>query len=119
MDVLDPEANAELMKRARIIAQTRAPLAQIPYQMPVVMIASGKDSRKSSSTANRAVALTLVGHRGNDEVTFEVAAQHKNFVTFSSLARRQNGSGRSGNQNFVHNAGYLAFAQTEERPQNF
>ena len=32
MSVLEPEAKAELMRRARSIAQTRAPLTSIPYQ---------------------------------------------------------------------------------------
>jgi ATP-binding protein involved in chromosome partitioning len=62
--VLDPDAKAELMRRARSIAQTRAPLTSIPYQTPVLMIASGKGGvGKSSVTANLAVALAQRGLR--------------------------------------------------------
>jgi ATP-binding protein involved in chromosome partitioning len=51
------------MQRARTIAQTRAPLTSIPYQTPVLMIASGKGGvGKSSVTANLAVALAREGH---------------------------------------------------------
>jgi ATP-binding protein involved in chromosome partitioning len=64
MGVLDPAAKAELMQRARTIAQTRAPLTSIPYQTPVLMIASGKGGvGKSSVTANLAVALAERGLR--------------------------------------------------------
>ncbi|MGD1014398.1 MAG: P-loop NTPase [Acidimicrobiales bacterium] len=64
MSVLEPEAKAELMRRARTIAQTRAPLTSIPYQTPVLMIASGKGGvGKSSVTANLAVALAERGLR--------------------------------------------------------
>ena len=64
MVVLEPEAKAELMRRARTIAQTRAPLTSIPYQTPVLMIASGKGGvGKSSVTANLAVALAERGLR--------------------------------------------------------
>ena len=64
MGVLEPEAKAELMRRARTIAQTRAPLTSIPYQTPVLMIASGKGGvGKSSVTANLAVALAERGLR--------------------------------------------------------
>jgi ATP-binding protein involved in chromosome partitioning len=63
LSVLKPEAKAELMKRARTIAQTRAPLTSIPFQTPVLMIASGKGGvGKSSVTANLAVALAERGH---------------------------------------------------------
>jgi len=64
MGVLEPEAKAELMRKARALAQARAPLTSIPYQTPVLMIASGKGGvGKSSVTANLAVALALGGHR--------------------------------------------------------
>jgi ATP-binding protein involved in chromosome partitioning len=64
MGVLEPEAKAELMRRARTIAQTRAPHTSIPYQTPVLMIASGKGGvGKSSVTANLAVALAQRGLR--------------------------------------------------------
>jgi ATP-binding protein involved in chromosome partitioning len=64
MGVLDPAAKAELMRKARSLAQTRAPQTSIPYQTPVLMIASGKGGvGKSSVTANLAVALALLGHR--------------------------------------------------------
>jgi ATP-binding protein involved in chromosome partitioning len=63
MGVLDAPAKAVLMQRARTIAQTRAPLTSIPYQTPVLMIASGKGGvGKSSVTANLAVALAREGH---------------------------------------------------------
>ncbi len=62
MGVLEPHAKAELMKRARTIAQNRAPLTSIPVQTPVLMIASGKGGvGKSSITANLAVALAASG----------------------------------------------------------
>ncbi len=62
MGVLDGPAKAELMKRARTIAQSRAPLTSIPLQTPVLMIASGKGGvGKSSITANLAVALASTG----------------------------------------------------------
>jgi len=62
MGVLDASAKAELMRRARTFAQTRAPLTSIPYQTPVLMIASGKGGvGKSSITANVAVALAREG----------------------------------------------------------
>jgi ATP-binding protein involved in chromosome partitioning len=64
MGVLEPEAKAELMRKARSLAQARAPLTSIPYQTPVLMIASGKGGvGKSSITANLAVALAQLGHR--------------------------------------------------------
>ncbi|MHB1089362.1 MAG: Mrp/NBP35 family ATP-binding protein [Acidimicrobiales bacterium] len=62
MGVLDAQAKADLMKRARIIAQERAPLTSIPFQTPVLMIASGKGGvGKSSVSANLAVALAREG----------------------------------------------------------
>jgi ATP-binding protein involved in chromosome partitioning len=62
MGVLDGPAKAELMKRARTIAQGRAPSTSIPLQTPVLMIASGKGGvGKSSITANLAVALAASG----------------------------------------------------------
>jgi ATP-binding protein involved in chromosome partitioning len=62
MGVLDASAKAELMKRARTIAQGRAPSTSIPLQTPVLMIASGKGGvGKSSITANLAVALAATG----------------------------------------------------------
>jgi len=64
MGVLEHAAKAELMQRARTIAQTRAPLTSIPYQTPVLMIASGKGGvGKSSITANLAVGLAERGLR--------------------------------------------------------
>jgi ATP-binding protein involved in chromosome partitioning len=64
MGVLEPEAKAQLMKKARKLAQQRAPLTSIPYQTPVLMIASGKGGvGKSSVSANLAVALAMRGHR--------------------------------------------------------
>lgn len=63
MGVLDAPAKAALMQRARSIAQTRAPLTSIPFQTPVLMVASGKGGvGKSSVTANLAVALAREGH---------------------------------------------------------
>jgi ATP-binding protein involved in chromosome partitioning len=62
MGVLDAPAKAQLMKRARTIAQGRAPSTSIPLQTPVLMIASGKGGvGKSSITANLAVALAASG----------------------------------------------------------
>jgi ATP-binding protein involved in chromosome partitioning len=62
MGVLDASAKGELMKRARTIAQGRAPTTSIPLQTPVLMIASGKGGvGKSSITANLAVALAASG----------------------------------------------------------
>jgi ATP-binding protein involved in chromosome partitioning len=62
MGVLSASAKAELMKRARTIAQERAPSTSIPVQTPVLMIASGKGGvGKSSITANLAVALAASG----------------------------------------------------------
>jgi ATP-binding protein involved in chromosome partitioning len=62
MGVLDAPAKAALMKRARTIAQGRAPSTTIPLQTPVLMIASGKGGvGKSSITANLAVALAASG----------------------------------------------------------
>ena len=62
MGVLDASAKAALMKRARTIAQGRAPSTSIPLQTPVLMIASGKGGvGKSSITANLAVALAASG----------------------------------------------------------
>lgn len=62
MGVLDAPAKAALMQRARTIAQERAPLTSIPFQTPVLMIASGKGGvGKSSISANLAVALAREG----------------------------------------------------------
>ncbi len=62
MGVLDARAKADLMKRARTIAQERAPFTSIPLQTPVLMIASGKGGvGKSSVSANLAVALAKEG----------------------------------------------------------
>jgi ATP-binding protein involved in chromosome partitioning len=62
MGVLDAPAKAALMRRARTLAQDRAPLTSIPVQTPVLMIASGKGGvGKSSITANLAVALAATG----------------------------------------------------------
>jgi ATP-binding protein involved in chromosome partitioning len=62
MGVLDASAKAALMKRARTIAQSRAPSTSVPLQTPVLMIASGKGGvGKSSITANLAVALAASG----------------------------------------------------------
>jgi ATP-binding protein involved in chromosome partitioning len=62
--VMEQDQRAELMKRARKYAQDRAPETSIPFQTPVLMIASGKGGvGKSSVTANLAVALAQLGHR--------------------------------------------------------
>ena len=62
MGVLDAEARAQLMNRARSIAQRSAPLTTIPTTTPVLMVASGKGGvGKSSIAANLAVALSLRG----------------------------------------------------------
>ena len=62
--VMEQDQRAELMKRARKFAQGRAPETSIPFQTPVLMIASGKGGvGKSSVTANLAVALAQLGHR--------------------------------------------------------
>ena len=62
--IMEQDQRAELMKRARKFAQERAPQTSIPFQTPVLMIASGKGGvGKSSVTANLAVALAQLGHR--------------------------------------------------------
>jgi len=62
--VMEQDQRAELMKRARKFAQDRAPETSIPFQTPVLMIASGKGGvGKSSVTANLAVALAQRSHR--------------------------------------------------------
>ena len=62
MGVMDANAKASLMRRARSFAQERAPLTSIPLHAPVLMIASGKGGvGKSSVTVNLAVALARTG----------------------------------------------------------
>ena len=60
--VMDAPARRELMRRARGLAQDRAPATTIPGHAPVLVIASGKGGvGKSSVTANLAVALARTG----------------------------------------------------------
>lgn len=62
MGILDDQARATLMRRARSLAQALAPQTSIPTRAPVLMIASGKGGvGKSSITANLAVALAMTG----------------------------------------------------------
>ncbi|MGH9021422.1 MAG: P-loop NTPase, partial [Acidimicrobiales bacterium] len=60
--VMGPDARAELMRRAREIAQRAAPQTSVPAQVPVLMVASGKGGvGKSSVAANLACALAMTG----------------------------------------------------------
>jgi ATP-binding protein involved in chromosome partitioning len=62
--VMAPDSKAALMKRARALAQSRAPQTTIPRRAPVLMIASGKGGvGKSSVAANLAIALAHTGRR--------------------------------------------------------
>ncbi len=60
--ILDDDERTELMRRARALAQSRAPETTVPRRAPVVMVASGKGGvGKSSVTANIAEALARRG----------------------------------------------------------
>ena len=62
LGVMDATAKASLMKTARTLAQSRAPLTSIPFNTPVIMVASGKGGvGKSSVTANLAAELARDG----------------------------------------------------------
>lgn len=62
LGVMDATAKASLMKTARTLAQGRAPLTSIPFNTPVIMVASGKGGvGKSSVTANLAAELARDG----------------------------------------------------------
>ncbi len=60
--VMSPDQRATLLRRARSLAQDRAPSTTIPSGAPVIMIGSGKGGvGKSSVAANLAVALARTG----------------------------------------------------------
>jgi ATP-binding protein involved in chromosome partitioning len=59
---MDPDAKRELLRRARQLAQQRAPQTSIPSTTPVIALTSGKGGvGKSSVSANLAVALARSG----------------------------------------------------------
>lgn len=63
LGVLDAAHKAELMDRARRLAQERAPATSILGTVPVLAVGSGKGGvGKSSIAANLAVALADLGH---------------------------------------------------------
>ncbi len=60
--VMGDRARAELMRKARALAQSLAPQTSIPTPTPVIAVASGKGGvGKSSVAANLAAALALTG----------------------------------------------------------
>ncbi len=59
---MDADAKAELLRRARVLAQQNAPTTTIPDHAPVLAVTSGKGGvGKSSVAANLAVALAREG----------------------------------------------------------
>jgi ATP-binding protein involved in chromosome partitioning len=62
ISILEDDERAELMRKARALAQSRAPETSVPRRAPVIMVASGKGGvGKSSVTANLAEALARRG----------------------------------------------------------
>ena len=62
MGAMSPSQRAELLQRARRLAQDKAPQTTIPSTTPVLAVSSGKGGvGKSSITANLAVALARSG----------------------------------------------------------
>ena len=62
LGTMNPEQRADLLLRARRLAQSRAPATSLPAATPVLAMSSGKGGvGKSSVTANLAVALARTG----------------------------------------------------------